>query len=119
MLLNGDDNGMNGEVTRIVLDGDVDISTADRIRSIVEAECRRGSSRVVIDLSAVEFVDSHGLHLFAETHRKLMRDERVLVLVPPPDVVSAPRSSDGMGRLFAADTLSAMKVSTETFSCPL
>jgi anti-sigma B factor antagonist len=103
MLLNGDDNGMNGEVTRIVLDGDVDISTADRIRSIVEAECRRGSSRVVIDLSAVEFVDSHGLHLFAETHRKLMRDERVLVLVPPPDVVWRPFVITGLDGVFMVD----------------
>ena len=44
-------------------------------------------TRSSIDLSAVEFVDSHGLRLLANTHRSLTREGRKLVVVPPPDTV--------------------------------
>ena len=74
-------------VTRIVLQGDVDISTVGHLRSFVESECGGSARKVVIDLAAVEFVDSHGLHLFAETHRRLTGEDRVLAFVRPPDAV--------------------------------
>ena len=75
-------------VTRIVLEGDVDVCTVGRLQAFIEAECAfRRSHTIVIDLSAVEFVDSHGLRLFANTHRRLTREGRKLVVVPPPDIV--------------------------------
>ena len=41
------------------------------------------------------------------------------MLVPPPALVSAPKSSEAMGRVMPdATSLSAMNVSTETFCWP-
>jgi len=77
-------------VTRIVMEGDVDLRTVGRLRPFVEDECRSGARKIVIDLSAVEFVDSHGLQLLAETHRRLASEERTLALVPPRDTVWRP-----------------------------
>jgi anti-anti-sigma factor len=77
----------NGDVTRILLGGDVDVQSARRLGSFLEAEGDGGARTIVVDLSAVEFVDSHGLRLFVDMHRRLMREGRCLVLVPPPDHV--------------------------------
>ena len=70
--------------TRIVLEGDIDVHSVARLRPFVESECDRNAQTVVLDLTAVEFVDSHGLHLVAETHRRLANDGRSLVVVPAP-----------------------------------
>ena len=76
------------EVTRIVLEGDIDVCTVGRVQAVIEEECAfRGSHTIVIDLSAVEFVDSHGLRLLANTHQSLTSEGRALVVVPPPDIV--------------------------------
>ena len=76
------------DATRIVLEGDVDVCTVGRLQSFIEAECAfRGSHTIVIDLSAVEFVDSHGLRLLANTHQSLTREGGKLVVVPPPATV--------------------------------
>ena len=73
----------NDGVTRIVVEGEVDFHAVGRLRSFVDAECVGGARTIVIDLSAVEFVDAHGLQLFADTHRRLAAEDRTLALVPP------------------------------------
>jgi len=90
-------------VARIVVDGDVDMGTVGRLRSVVETGCRAGARTVVIDLSAVEFIDSHGLHLVAETHRRLTREDRVLVVVPPADGVWRPFVLTGLDEILVVD----------------
>jgi anti-anti-sigma factor len=102
-----DDGGVDvvrtGGVTRISLGGEVDMGTVGRVRSFVEAECRGRSRKVVIDLSAVEFVDSHGLHFFAETHRTLTGEGRSLVFVAPPDLVWRTFVITGLDRLLVVE----------------
>jgi anti-sigma B factor antagonist len=77
----------NEAVTRIVLGGDIDIVSIPRLRPVVEAACAHRSRTVVFDVSAVDFVDSHGLRLCVETHRRLTGQGRRLVFVPPPEHV--------------------------------
>ena len=77
----------NGDVTRIVLAGEIDMVSTPRLRPVLEAECARRSETVLIDLSGVDYVDSHGLRVLVETHRKLADEGRRLVLAPPPDHV--------------------------------
>jgi len=77
----------NGEVTRIFLGGDVDVETARRLGPFLEAEGDGHTRTIVVDLSAVEFVDSYGLRLLVDMHRRLLREGRSLVLVRPPDHV--------------------------------
>jgi len=75
------------DVTRIVLEGEIDVHAVGRLRPFLEQECRGSAQRVVLDLTAVEFVDSHGLHLVAEMDRRLAAVGRPLVLVPPAESV--------------------------------
>jgi anti-anti-sigma factor len=55
-------------VTTVVLGGELDLYTASGVRAALQAECARGS-RLVLDVSAVEFVDSSGLNTFVSLHR--------------------------------------------------
>jgi len=87
-------------LTRIVLAGDLDMSTVAQARPIIERACESGPEKVVVDLSAVEFVDSHGLHLLASTHRALTATGCVLVVLPPPEPVRRAFEITGLDGLF-------------------
>ena len=93
----------DADATRIVLEGDIDVHTVGRLRPFVQSECAGDAPRVVLDLSAVEFVDSHGLHLVAETHRRLSGERRVLVLVPPPAAAWRAFVVTGLDRMLVVD----------------
>jgi anti-sigma B factor antagonist len=88
------------DVTRIVLTGDLDMSTVARVRPIVESACECSPETVVLDLSALEFVDSHGFRLLAATHRALTAEGCVLVVLPPPAPVRRAFEITGLDHLF-------------------
>ena len=58
--------------------------TARHARSVIDAVCDARPSNVVIDLSRLEFVDSHGLHLMVLAHRTLTAAGCSIALVAPP-----------------------------------
>ena len=87
--------------TRVVLAGELDLSTVAQARPIIERACETGPEKVVVDLSAVEFVDSHGLHLLASTHRALTARGCVLVMLPPAEPVRRAFEVTGLDGLFA------------------
>jgi anti-sigma B factor antagonist len=51
--------------------GDVDLTTADLLRSTVDGVIDDGASAMVLDLSDVGFMDSTGLGVLVGAHRKL------------------------------------------------
>ena len=73
-------------VELIRLEGDVDLTNADLVREAVDATT---CARVVLDLSAVTFLDSMAISTLDSGHRRLASDERVLVVVSPPETPSA------------------------------
>jgi anti-sigma B factor antagonist len=92
----------DGARARIVLAGDLDMSTVARARTIIDRACQGPPEQVVVDLSAVEFIDSHGLHLLAATHRALTADGCALVVLPPPKPVRRAFEITGLDQLFGA-----------------
>ena len=95
------------DLTRIVFSGDLDMSTVTQARPIVERACESGSERVVVDLSAVEFVDSHGLHLIATTHRALSATGCTIVVLPPSEAVRRAFEITGLDELFGVPQTTA------------
>lgn len=93
--------GRDADATRIVLTGDLDMSTAPRARAIVEAACASSPGTVVLDFSAIDFVDSHGFQLLAATHQALTDNGCVLVLIPPQGPVRRAFEITGFDHLFA------------------
>ena len=86
-------------VTTIVLAGDLDLSTATAARSLLEVECERRPSKLVLDVSALDFVDSSGLSTFVRTHRSLAAHGASLALAG---------ASPSLRRLLEIASLSAL-----------
>jgi anti-anti-sigma factor len=54
-----------------VLDGELDPHTSPMLQERIDAELPEGATAVVLDFDAVGFVDSAGLRVIADTHRRL------------------------------------------------
>lgn len=77
----------DAERTVARLDGVIDLSTAGDLRAFlrrVVADRAEGSSQVVLDLSAVTFLDSVGLGLLVQAHERLAAAGGELVLRAVP-----------------------------------
>jgi anti-sigma B factor antagonist len=71
--------------TTIVLAGELDLSTISELQHALEAECSSSPSRLVIDIAAVEFLDSAALHLFITTSNQLANSGGSLEIVQVPE----------------------------------
>ncbi len=63
----------NGSVV-IALAGELDLYNADEVRVALAEAIEGGADRVVVDLAAVEFVDSTALGVLVEARSRLGRD---------------------------------------------
>jgi anti-sigma B factor antagonist len=74
------------ERVQIRLAGELDLATVPQFRQVVDAHARGGQT-MVIDLRAVEFIDSLGLAaLVRARHRALARGARLQLVAPPESV---------------------------------
>jgi anti-anti-sigma factor len=72
---------------RVRLAGDLDLSTVPAVRARVAALRGDGSTRIVLDLAELDFIDSTGLRLILELHGEAAQDSFTLALVPGGDAV--------------------------------
>jgi anti-anti-sigma factor len=69
--------------------GDIDMAAAPQLGAeLLDAARRHGPECVVIDLSAVDYIDSSGIELLFRLHSELA-GERDLITVAPPGSVAA------------------------------
>ena len=59
----------------IRLSGELDMVTAESVRSVVEAALTGESDRLVFDISELEFMDSSGIALLVSATRKVRKVE--------------------------------------------
>jgi len=66
----------------ITAGGELDLTTVGQLRELLLTHAgREQSSRVILDLSRVEFIDSAGLALLVEARKRMSVDDRTLYLV--------------------------------------
>jgi anti-anti-sigma factor len=63
----------NGEVELLTVSGEIDIASAPRLITGLNEALGECSSPVVVDLTGVGFMDSTGLALLLNAHRRLAR----------------------------------------------
>jgi anti-sigma B factor antagonist len=63
--------------------GDIDLSNAQPLQQRIE-HAVVGKTDVVLDLSAIEYIDSQGLRLLSQLSNKLSREGAKLQLIAPP-----------------------------------
>jgi len=73
---------------RLTVAGELDLATSSQLREALEDALGAGSTLVELDLSAVSFIDSSGLHVLAWAHTKARRAGGRLALERPSRSVS-------------------------------
>lgn len=66
-----------GSAVVVKLAGDLDLYNAEQVRSALAGVIDRSPSRVVIDASEIEFIDSTALGVLIDAHRKVEGGLRV------------------------------------------
>jgi anti-anti-sigma factor len=74
----------DGGVELLSVEGEVDIATAPRLISVLNRAVQEALRSLVVDLSEVDFMDSTGLALLINAHRRLTRRSKGFAVVCPP-----------------------------------
>jgi anti-sigma B factor antagonist len=77
------DQDEGGERVRILLSGELDVSTDPELLARLQESHARGVSEITVDLSELEFVDSTGLSVLV-TMQKRARDEKTRFVLASP-----------------------------------
>jgi anti-sigma B factor antagonist len=68
----------------VLVEGELDIATAPRLISVLNRAVQEALGSLVVDLSDVDFMDSTGLALLINAHRRLTRRRKGFAVVCPP-----------------------------------
>jgi anti-sigma B factor antagonist len=71
----------------IEVEGELDLSTAPRLKWMLLDALQVGHSRVIVDLSRTTFMDSTALGVLVAVKRRLGSGERLVVVCPRSDVL--------------------------------
>lgn len=74
--------------TLVVLDGEADVTNCNALREVLEAEVAKQPRTLIIDLSALRFMDSSALHVILRANRAMDRQGGVLALANPREPVA-------------------------------
>jgi anti-anti-sigma factor len=72
---------------RVALAGELDMATVDEVRGPLTAALSDGTTRVVLDLSELVFIDSSGLRMILDAFGQSRNGGAALALVPGPPAV--------------------------------
>jgi anti-anti-sigma factor len=76
-----------GTTTTITLTGEWDLAEQHATRQAIRDALRRAPQCLVLDLSQLTFIDSSGIHVVHELHKRSIRENAHLVIVPGPRTV--------------------------------
>jgi anti-sigma B factor antagonist len=71
----------------VAVRGEIDIFTAPEFKALIAGAIEAGRDTIVVDLSAVSFIDSSSLGVLISAHRRLgLRDGRLVIACDVPEV---------------------------------
>jgi anti-sigma B factor antagonist len=73
-----------GNAQVVELTGELDIEGSPRSRRALKRACAQGHQTVFLDLHGLTFMDSSGVHMIVEAHRRLDDEDRDLIIVRAP-----------------------------------
>jgi anti-sigma B factor antagonist len=78
----------DGDALRAIVSGEIDFASAPSMQARIIAACEReGAHSLILDLSAVEFMDSSGLRVILHLQRELSSERGAMVLFGPTEEV--------------------------------
>jgi anti-anti-sigma factor len=89
------------------LEGEIDMSNATALGAAITARVPGDAAAVVLDLGAVDYVDSAGIHVVYELRERLKRRGQEIRLVVAPDspIAATLRYADVPGTIGAAESV--------------
>jgi len=95
------DDEPGGDSTHLlVVSGEVDLFTAAELKSRLSAPIDAGATRVIVDLSAVTFIDSSSLGVLIGAHKRLEPAGGRLVIVCDDRTIINTFKTTGLDRVF-------------------
>lgn len=88
-----------GNLSTVVLNGELDLRTAPLLDAEVSRLTDEGRRRIGVDLRDVSFMDSHGIKVLAEAHKRLSMLGGTLSLVAPSRPVRRVLELTGVDRI--------------------
>jgi anti-anti-sigma factor len=85
---------------RYALRGEIDLAVRDTLRRDFDAVVATPGAHLLIDASAVTFIDSSGIGVIVDTHLALEADGRHMLIVNMPPDVRKPFELLGVDHLF-------------------
>jgi anti-anti-sigma factor len=77
----------DGGLAHVVLTGELDLSTVDKVEQELARVEGEGPPVVALDLSRLTFLDSSGLRVIVSADQRARRESRRFVVVRGPDTV--------------------------------
>jgi anti-sigma B factor antagonist len=71
----------------VAIEGELDLSTAPRLKRMLLDALRSGRGRLVVDLSRASFMDSTALGVLVGVRRALQAGERLAIVCPRGDIL--------------------------------
>lgn len=78
---------LDGSTVRVVLQGELDLSGAQKMEEHMASVDQEAPKRVVVDLSGLAFIDSTGLRLLLQADNLAREHDYELLLRPGPPAV--------------------------------
>lgn len=72
---------IDGDVCSVVLDGEIDVYTAPRLKQELVAAIDGGCSNLIVDMESVGFIDSSGLGVLVSALRRARERDGVVRIV--------------------------------------
>ncbi len=89
---------------RVIVRGELDLSTAGRLEEALRAAEARADGRLTLDYSGLEFIDSTGLQILLDAdHRAARAGRRLVVVLGTGEARRVAELADAVDRLTLAD----------------
>ncbi|HEY3187387.1 MAG TPA: STAS domain-containing protein [Solirubrobacteraceae bacterium] len=95
---------LDGGLLLIDVRGEVDLYSVEQLRAVLEEAEDAGHRHIVVDLSAVNTIDSTGLAALVGAHRRLLRREGEMIVVISSARVWSKFSMTGLDNVFPVAT---------------
>jgi anti-sigma B factor antagonist len=69
--------------------GDLDVATVTDFEDALSEAAQEAGERMIIDLSAIDFIDSSGLSVILQVNERLRQERRSLAVVAPRGTAAA------------------------------
>jgi anti-anti-sigma factor len=93
-----------GGCALVAVDGELDLSTAEQLESVLGSAIDDATGPIVLDLAALRFCDSAGLAVLVRTHNQLNERGRRLVIASPSGPVLRVLELSGLDQVIRTAT---------------